>query len=173
MKEFLVKIERVTLKGEPKKKMSQRGEPYTAYSYDVEISAGDDMFLIDKFIMVKEGNTIEEAIKRENLFVGAVGMMKISSSIADYTTKDGKTGRIGRLRIESFNCYNKREDAEAQSMVDAYAQSQAAMREAAAVQAQMAQAQAAAVAQQAAQAAAVAPEMPNETVLGDGSGLPF
>ena len=60
MKEFLVKIERVTLKGEPKKKMSQRGEPYTAYSYDVEISAGDDMFLIDKFIMVKEGNTIDE-----------------------------------------------------------------------------------------------------------------
>ena len=169
MKEFLVKIERVTLKGEPKKKMSQRGEPYTAYSYDVEISAGDDMFLIDKFIMVKEGNTIEDAIKRENLFVGAVGMMKISSSIGDYT-KEGKSYRIGRLRIESFNCYNKREDAEAQSMVDAYAQSQAAMREAAAVQAQMAQAQAA---QQAAQAAAVAPEMPTETVLGDGSGLPF
>lgn len=167
MKEFLVKIERVTLKGEPKKKMSQRGEPYTAYSYDVEISAGDDMFLIDKFIMVKEGNTIEEAIKRENLFVGAVGMMKISSSIGDYT-KDGKNYRIGRLRIESFNCYNKREDAEAQSMVDAYAQSQAAMREVAAVQAQMAQA-----AQQAAQAAAVAPEMPTETVLGDDSGLPF
>ena len=167
MKEFLVKIERVTLKGEPKKKMSQRGEPYTAYSYDVEISAGDDMFLIDKFIMVKEGGTIEEAIKRENLFVGAVGMMKISSSIGDYT-KDGKNYRIGRLRIESFNCYNKREEAEAQSMVDAYAQSQAAMREAAAVQAQMAQA-----AQQASQAAAVAPEMPNETVLGDGSGLPF
>ena len=169
MKEFLVKIERVTLKGEPKKKMSQRGEPYTAYSYDVEISAGDDMFLIDKFIMVKEGSTIEEAIKRENLFVGAVGMMKISSSIGDYT-KDGKNYRIGRLRIESFNCYNKREEADAQSMVDAYAQSQAAMREAAAVQAQMAQAQAA---QQAAQAAAVAPEMPTETVLGDGSGLPF
>ena len=159
MKEFLVKIERVTLKGEPKKKMSQRGEPYTAYSYDVEISAGDDMFLIDKFIMVKEGNTIEEAIKRENLFVGAVGMMKISSSIADYTTKDGKTGRIGRLRIESFNCYNKREDAEAQRMIDG---------------ANAAQAQAqAAVQAQAAQAAAVPPEMPNETVMGDGSGLPF
>ena len=169
MKEFLVKIERVTLKSEPKQKINQRGEPYTAYSYDVEISAGDDMFLIDKFIMVKAGGTIEEAIKRENLFVGAVGMMKISSSIADYTTKDGKTGRIGRLRIESFNCYNKREDAEAQSMVDAYAQSQAAMREAAAVQAQMAQAQAA----QAASAAAVPPEMPTETVMGDGSGLPF
>ena len=169
MKEFLVKIERVTLKGEPKKKMSQRGEPYTAYSYDVEISAGDDMFLIDKFIMVKEGSTIDEAIKRENLFVGAVGMMKISSSIGEYT-KEGKTYRIGRLRIESFNCYNKREEAEAQSMVDAYAQSQAAMREAAAVQAQMAQAQAA---QQAASAAAVPPEMPNETVMGDGSGLPF
>ena len=169
MKEFLVKIERVTLKGEPKKKINQRGEPYTAYSYDVEISAGDDMFLIDKFIMVKEGNTIDEAIKRENLFVGAVGMMKISSSIGEYT-KEGKTYRIGRLRIESFNCYNKREEAEAQSMVDAYAQSQAAMREAAAVQAQMAQAQAA---QQAASAAAVPPEMPNETVMGDGSGLPF
>ena len=167
MKEFLVKIERVTLKGEPKKKMSQRGEPYTAYSYDVEISAGDDMFLIDKFIMVKDGGTIDEALKRENLFVGAVGMMKISSSIGDYT-KDGKNYRIGRLRIESFNCYNKREEAEAQSMVDAYAQSQAAMREAAAVQAQMAQA-----AQQASQAAAVAPEMPTETVLGDGSSLPF
>ena len=169
MKEFLVKIERVTLKGEPKKKMSQRGEPYTAYSYDVEISAGDDMFLIDKFIMVKAGNTIEEAIKRENLFAGAVGMMKISSSIGEYT-KEGKSYRIGRLRIESFDCYNKRDEAEAQSMVDAYAQSQAAMREVAAVQAQMAQAQAA---QQAAQAAAVSPEMPTETVMGDGSGLPF
>ena len=169
MKEFLVKIERVTLKGEPKQKVSQRGEPYTAYSYDVEISAGDDMFLIDKFIKVKAGGTIDEAIKRENLFVGAVGMMKISSSIGEYT-KEGKTYRIGRLRIESFNCYNKREDAEAQSMVDAYAQSQAAMREVAAVQAQMAQAQAA---KQAAQQAAVAPEMPNETVMGDGSGLPF
>ena len=166
MKEFLVKIERVTLKGEPKQKISQRGEPYTAYSYDVEISAGDDMFLIDKFIMVKAGGTIEEAIKRENLFVGAVGMMKISSSIGEYT-KEGKTYRIGRLRIESFDCYNKREEAEAQSMVDAYAQSQAAMREAEAVQAQMAQAQAFQ------QAAAVAPEMPTETVLGDGSGLPF
>ena len=165
MKEFLVKIERVTLKGEPKQKINQRGEPYTAYTYDLEISAGDDMFLIDKFIMVKEGNTIEEAIKRENLFVGAVGMMKISSSIADYTTKDGKPGRIGRLRIESFACYNKREEAEAQSMVDAYAQSQSAMREAAAVQAQIAEAQAA--------HAAVPPEMPNETVMGDGSGLPF
>ena len=169
MKEFLVKIERVTLKSGPIQKTSQRGEPYTAYTYDLEISAGDDMFLIDKFIMVKAGGTIEEAIKRENLFVGAVGMMKISSSIGDYT-KDGKNYRIGRLRIESFTCYNKREDAEAQGMIDAYAQSQAAMREVAAVQAQMAKAQAA---QQAAQAAAVAQEMPNETVLGDGSGLPF
>ena len=169
MKEFLVKIERVTLKGEPKKKMSKRGEPYTAYSYDVEISAGDDMFLIDKFIMVKAGGTIEEAIKRENLFAGAFGMMKISSSIGEYT-KDGKTYRIGRLRIESFDCYNKREEAEAQGMIDAYAQSQAAMRDAAAVQAQMAQMQAA---QQAAQQAAVAPEIPTETVMGDGSGLPF
>ena len=166
MKEFLVKIERVTLKGEPKQKISQRGEPYTAYSYDVEISAGDDMFLIDKFIMVKAGGTIEEAIKRENLFVGAVGMMKISSSIGEYT-KEGKTYRIERLRIESFDCYNKREEAEAQSMVDAYAQSQAAMREA--VQAQAASQ----AAQQAAQAEAVGPEMPNETVMGDGSGLPF
>ena len=168
MKEFLVKIERVTLKGEPKKKMSQRGEPYTAYSYDVEISAGDDMFLIDKFIMVKAGGTIDEAIKRENLFVGAVGMMKISSSIGEYT-KEGKSYRIGRLRIESFTCYNKREEAEAQSMVDnAQAASQAAAQ--AAVQEQMAAAQAA---QQAAQAASVAPEMPTETVMGDGSGLPF
>ena len=170
MKEFLVKIERVTLKGEPKKKMSQRGEPYTAYSYDVEISAGDDMFLIDKFIMVKEGSTIEEAIKRDNLFVGAVGMMKISSSIGEYT-KEGKSYRIGRLRIESFTCYNKREEAEAQGIIDAYAQSQTAMREAEAVRAQMAQAKAAA--QQAAQQAAVAPEMPTDTVLVDGSGLPF
>ena len=166
MKEFLVKIERVTLKGEPKQKISQRGEHYTAYSYDVEISAGDDMFLIDKFIMVKAGGTIEEALKRENLFTGAVGMMKISSSIGEYT-KEGKSYRIGRLRIESFDCYNKREEAEAQSMVDAYAQSQAAMREA--VQAQAASQ----AAQQAAQAEAVGPEMPNETVMGDGSGLPF
>lgn len=164
MKEFLVKIERVTLKSEPKQKINQRGEPYTAYSYDVEISAGDDMFLIDKFIMVKAGGTIEEAIKRENLFTGAVGMMKISSSIGEYT-KEGKSYRIGRLRIESFECYNKREEAEAQSMVDAYAQSQAAMREAVQAQAQ--------AAQQAAQQAAVAPEMPTETVMGDGSGLPF
>lgn len=160
MKEFLVKIERVTLKGEPKQKISQRGEPYTAYSYDVEISAGDDMFLIDKFIMVKSGGTIEEAIKRENLFAGAVGMMKISSSIGEYT-KEGKTYRIGRLRIESFDCYNKREEAEYQRMIDAQAQSEAQAQ--AAVQAQA----------QAAQQAAVAPEMPTETVMGDGSGLPF
>lgn len=159
MKEFLVKIERVTLKGEPKKKMSQRGEPYTAYSYDVEISAGDDMFLIDKFIMVKAGGTIEEAIKRENLFAGAVGMMKISSSIGEYT-KDGKTYRIGRLRIESFDCYNKREEADYQRMIDAQAQSAAQAQ--AAVQAQMQEAH-----------AAVPPEMPTETVMGDGSGLPF
>lgn len=164
MKEFLVKIERVTLKSEPKQKINQRGEPYTAYSYDVEISAGDDMFLIDKFIMVKAGCTIEEALKRENLFTGAVGMMKISSSIGEYT-KEGKSYRIGRLRIESFECYNKREEAEAQSMVDAYAQSQAAMREAVQAQAQ--------ASQQADQQAAVAPEMPTETVMGDGSGLPF
>ena len=158
MKEFLVKIERVTLKSGPTQKTSQRGEPYTAYSYDVEISAGDDMFLIDKFIMVKAGNTIEDAIKRENLFAGAVGMMKISSSIGEYT-KEGKSYRIGRLRIESFDCYNKREDADAQRMIDG---------------ANAAQAQAqAAVQAQAAQAAAVPPEMPTETVMGDGSGLPF
>ena len=157
MKEFLVKIERVTLKRGPTQKTSQRGEPYTAYSYDVEISAGDDMFLIDKFIMVKAGNTIEEAIKRENLFAGAVGMMKISSSIGEYT-KEGKSYRIGRLRIESFDCYNKREDADAQRMIDG---------------ANAAQAQAQAAVQAQAQAAAVPPEMPNETVMGDGSGLPF
>ncbi len=157
MKEFLVKIERVTLKGEPKQKISQRGEPYTAYSYDVEISAGDDMFLIDKFIMVKAGGTIEEAIKRENLFAGAVGMMKISSSIGEYT-KEGKTYRIGRLRIEGFDCYNKREEAEAQRMID---------------NANAAQAAAEAAEQSKAQAAAVPPEIPTETVMGDGSGLPF
>ena len=170
MKEFLVKIERVTLKGEPKQKISQRGEPYTAYSYDVEISAGDDMFLIDKFIMVKEGNTIEEAIKRENLFAGAVGMMKISSSIGEYT-KDGKTYRIGRLRIESFDCYNKREEADAQSIVNDYLAAQASK---AAQEQAIAEAKAQmAAAQAAAQAAAVPPEMPTETVMGDGSGLPF
>ena len=157
MKEFLVKIERVTLKSGPTQKTSQRGEPYTAYSYDVEISAGDDMFLIDKFIMVKAGNTIEEAIKRENLFAGSVGMMKISSSIGEYT-KEGKSYRIGRLRIESFDCYNKREDADAQRMIDG---------------ANAAQAQAQAAVQAQAQAAAVPPEMPNETVMGDGIGLPF
>ena len=159
MKEFLVKIERVTLKSGPTQKTSQRGEPYTAYSYDVEISAGDDMFLIDKFIMVKAGNTIEEAIKRENLFAGAVGMMKISSSIGEYT-KEGKSYRIGRLRIESFDCYNKREYVEAQRMIDG-------------ANAAQEQAQAAAAAQAQAQAAEVPPEMPTETVMGDGSGLPF
>ena len=151
MKEFLVKIERVTKSSGPNQKTNQRGEQYDSYSYDVEISAGDDMFLIDKFIMVKAGNTIEEAIKRENLFAGAVGMMKISSSIGEYT-KEGKSYRIGRLRIESFDCYNKREDAEAQRMIN--------------------NAQEAAVQSQA-QAAAVPPEMPTETVMGDGSGLPF
>lgn len=169
MKEFLVKIERVTKKSGPNQKTSQRGEQYDSYNYDIEISAGDDMFIVSKFIAVDTGKKPDEALNRANLFVGAVGTMKISSSIADYT-KDGESYRIGRLRIESFNCYNKREDAEEQSMVDAYAQSQAAMREAAAAQAQMAQMQAA---QQSAQAAAVAPEMPTETVLGDGSGLPF
>ena len=157
MKEFLVQIERVTLKSGPTQKTSQRGEPYTAYSYDVEISAGDDMFLIDKFIMVKAGNTIEEAIKRENLFAGAVGMMKISSSIGEYT-KEGKSYRIGRLRIESFDCYNKREDADAQRMIDG---------------ANAAQAQAQAAVQAQAQAAAVPPEMPIDTVMGDVSGMPF
>ena len=115
------------------------------------------MFLIDKFIMVKAGNTIEDAIKRENLFAGAVSMMKISSSIGEYT-KEGKSYRIGRLRIESFDCYNKREDADAQRMIDG---------------ANAAQAQAQAAVQEQAQAAAVPPEMPTETVMGDGSGLPF
>ena len=157
MKEFLVKIERVTKSSGPNQKTNQRGEQYDSYSYDVEISAGDDMFLIDKFIMVKAGNTIEEAIKRENLFAGAVGMMKISSSIGEYT-KEGKSYRIGRLRIESFDCYNKREDADAQRMIDG---------------ANAAQAQAQAAVQAQAQAAAVPPEMPIDTVMGDSSGLPF
>ena len=154
MKEFLVKIERVTLKSGPTQKTSQRGEPYTAYSYDVEISAGDDMFLIDKFIMVKAGGTIEEAIKRENLFAGAVGMMKISSSIGEYT-KDGKTYRIGRLRIESFDCYNKREEADAQRMINNAQEAEKAFAEAAAV------------------GQAIPQAAPTETVMGDGSGLPF
>lgn len=172
MKEFLVKIERVTKKSGPNQKTSQRGEQYDSYNYDIEISAGDDMFIVSKFIAVDTGKKPDDALNRANLFVGAVGTMKISSSIGDYT-KDGETYRIERKRIESFTCYNKREEAEAQGMIDAYAQSQAAMREAAAVQAQMAQAQSAQQAAQAAQQAAVAPEMPNETVLGDGSGLPF
>ena len=163
MKEFLVKIERVTKKSGPNQKISQRGEQYDSYNYDIEISAGDDMFIVSKFIAVDTGKKPDEALNRANLFVGAVGMMKISSSIGDYT-KDGETYRIERKRIESFACYNKREDAEAQRMIDAqdnaYAEAQAAVREA--VQAQAAQAQ-----------AALPPEMPTETVMWDGSGLQF
>lgn len=157
MKEFLVKIERVTKKSGPNQKTSQRGEQYDSYNYDIEISAGDDMFIVSKFIAVDTGKKPDEALNRANLFVGAVGTMKISSSIADYT-KDGEYYRIERKRIESFACYNKREQAEAEK----------AFAEAAAVGQAIPQAQA-----QAAQQAAVAPEMPNETVMGDGSGLPF
>ena len=159
MKEFLVKIERVTKKSGPNQKTSQRGEQYDSYNYDIEISAGDDMFIVSKFIAVDTGKKPDEALNRANMFVGAVGMMKISSSIGDYT-KDGETYRIERKRIESFACYNKREDAEAHRMIDGAqaAQAQAAMREA--VQAQK-------------EAAAVPPEMPTDTVMGDGSGLPF
>ena len=159
MKEFLVKIERVTKKSGPNQKTSQRGEQYDSYNYDIEISAGDDMFIVSKFIAVDTGKKPDEALNRANMFVGAVGMMKISSSIGDYT-KDGETYRIERKRIESFACYNKKEDAEAQRMIDG-AQSQAQ----AVAQAQMQAAQA--------QAVAVPPEMPTETVMGDGSGLPF
>ena len=79
--------------------------------------------------------------------------MKISSSIGDYTKQNGTPGRIERKRIDSFLCYNKREEAEAQRMIN--------------------NAQEAAVQAQAAQAVAVPPEMPTETVMGDGSGLPF
>ena len=152
MKEFLVKIERVTKSSGPSQKTNQRGEPYDSYSYDVEISAGDDMFIVSKFIAVDPGKNPDEVINRINIFPGAIGTMKISSSIRDYM-KEGKTYRIESKRIDSFLCYNKREEAEAQRMIN--------------------NAQEAAVQAQAAQAAAVPPEMPTETVMGDGSGLPF
>ena len=151
MKEFLVKIERVTKSSGPNQKTNQRGEQYDSYSYDVEISAGDDMFIVSKFIAVDPGKNPDEVINRINIFPGAIGTMKISSSIRDYM-KEGKTYRIESKRIDSFLCYNKREEAEAQRMINNAQE--------AAVQAQ-------------AQAAAVQPEMPTETVMGDGSGLPF
>ena len=151
MKEFLVKIERVTKCSGPNRKTNQRGEQYDSYSYDVEISAGDDMFIVSKFIAVDPGKNPDEVINRINIFPGAIGTMKISSSIRDYM-KEGKTYRIESKRIDSFLCYNKREKEEAQRMINNAQE--------AAVQAQ-------------AQAAAVPPEMPNETVMGDGSGLPF
>ena len=158
MKEFLVKIERVTKSSGPNQKTNQRGEQYDSNSYDVEISAGDDMFIVSKFIAVYPGKNPDEVINRINIFPGAIGTMKISSSIRDYM-KEGKTYRIESKRIDSFLCYNKREEADAQRMIDG---------------ANAAQAQAqAAVQAQAAQAAAVPPEMPTETVMGDGSGLPF
>ena len=152
MKEFLVKIERVTKSSGPNQKTNQRGEQYDSYSYDVEISAGDDMFIVSKFIAVDPGKNPDEVINRINIFPGAIGTMKISSSIRDYM-KEGKTYRIESKRIDSFLCYNKREEAEAQRMLN--------------------NAQEAAVQAQAAQAAAVPPEMPIDTVMGDGSGLPF
>ena len=151
MKEFLVKIERVTKSSGPNRKTNQRGEPYDSYSYDVEISAGDDMFIVSKFIAVDPGKNPDDVINRINIFPGAIGTMKISSSIRDYM-KEGKTYRIESKRIDSFLCYNKREEAEAQRIINNAQE--------AAVQAQ-------------AQAAAVPPEMPTETVMGDGSGLPF
>jgi len=151
MKEFLVKIERVTKSSGPNQKTNQRGEQYDSYSYDVEISAGDDMFIVSKFIAVDPGKNPDEVINRINIFPGAIGTMKISSSIRDYM-KEGKTYRIESKRIDSFLCYNKREEAEAQRMIN--------------------NAQEAAVQAQAA-AAAVPPEMPTETVMGDDSGLPF
>ena len=151
MKEFLVKIERVTKSSGPNQKTNQRGEKYDSYSYDVEISAGDDMFIVSKFIAVDPGKNPDEVINRINIFPGAIGTMKISSSIRDYM-KEGKTYRIESKRIDSFLCYNKREEAEAQRMINNAQE--------AAVQAQ-------------AQAAAVPQEMPTETVMGDGSGLPF
>ena len=157
MKEFLVKIERVTKSSGPNRKTNQRGEPYDSYSYDVEISAGDDMFIVSKFIAVDPGKNPDDVINRINIFPGAIGTMKISSSIGDYTKQNGTPGRIERKRIDSFLCYNKREEAEAQRMIDA--------------QVSNAYAQSAAPAQ--AQAVAVQPEMPSETVMGDGSGLPF
>lgn len=154
MKEFLVKIERVTKKSGPNQKTSQRGDQYDSYNYDIEISAGDDMFIVSKFIAVDTGKKPDDALNRANLFVGAVGTMKISSSIADYT-KDGENYRIERKRIESFACYNKREQEAEKAFAEAAAVGQA-------------------IPQASAQAqAAVPPEMPTETVLGDGSGLPF
>ena len=152
MKEFLVKIERVTKSSGPNQKTNQRGEQYDSYSYDVEISAGDDMFIVSKFIAVDPGKNPDDVINRINIFPGAIGTMKISSSIRDYM-KEGKTYRIESKRIDSFLCYNKREEAEAQRMIN--------------------NEQEAAVQAQAAQAEAVPPEMPTETVMGDGSGLPF
>ena len=151
MKEFLVKIERVTKSSGPNRKTNQRGEPYDSYSYDVEISAGDDMFIVSKFIAVDPGKNPDDVINRINIFPGAIGTMKISSSIRDYM-KEGKTYRIESKRIDRFLCYNKREEEEEQRMINNAQE--------AAVQAQ-------------AQAAAVPPEMPTETVMGDGSGLPF
>ena len=151
MKEFLVKIERVTKSSGPNQKTNQRGEQYDSYSYDVEISAGDDMFIVSKFIAVDPGKNPDDVINRINIFPGAIGTMKISSSIRDYM-KEGKTYRIESKRIDSFLCYNKREKEEAQRMINNAQE--------AAVQAQ-------------AQAAAVPPEMPIDTVMGDGSGLPF
>ena len=152
MNEFLVKIERLTKSSGPNRQPNQRGEQYDSYSYDVEISAGDDMFIVSKFIAVDPGKNPDEVINRINIFPGAIGTMKISSSIGDYTKQNGTPGRIERKRIDSFLCYNKREEAEAQRMINNAQE--------AAVQAQ-------------AQAAAVPPEMPTETVMGDGSGLPF
>ena len=153
MKKFLVKIERVTKSSGPNQKTNQRGEQYDSYSYDVEISAGDDMFIVSKFIAVDPGKNPDEVINRINIFPGAIGTMKISSSIGDYTKQNGMPGRIERKRIDSFLCYNKREETEAQRMIN--------------------NAQAAAAVQAQAAAAAVQPEMPTETVIGDGSGLPF
>lgn len=152
MKEFLVKIERVTKKSGPNQKTSQRGEQYDSYNYDIEISAGDDMFIVSKFIAVDTGKKPDEALNRANLFVGAVGTMKISSSIGDYT-KDGENYRIERKRIESFICYNKREQEAEKAFAESAAIGQT-------------------IPQSEAQAQAVQ-EMPNETVMGDGSGLPF
>ena len=152
MKEFLVKIERVTKSSGPNRKTNQRGEPYDSYSYDVEISAGDDMFIVSKFIAVDPGKNPDDVINRINIFPGAIGTMKISSSIRDYM-KEGKTYRIESKRIDRFLCYNKREEEEEQRMIN--------------------NAQEAAVQAQAQMQAAVPPEMPSETVMGDGSGLPF
>ena len=155
MKEFLVKIERVTKSSGPNQKTNQRGEQYDSYSYDVEISAGDDMFIVSKFIAVDPGKNPDEVINRINIFPGAIGTMKISSSIGDYTKQNGTPGRIERKRIDSFLCYNKREEAEAQRMINNAQEAEKAFAEAAAV------------------GQAIPPSEPNETVMGDGSGLPF